>query len=99
MHHSSFSTSKSKAPITLAVVATLLGTGAVLLLHAFTTPRLALVLAIAAWARVLFVLAARKRGVRDDPARIEPTFETSILAFPPEPKLGRRPLPRTWRPQ
>lgn len=100
MHHSSFSTSKSAASLALAILATVFGAIALLLFFGpFSLRPLPLVLALGACVLVLVAVALRKLGQEEDATRIEPTFETSILAFPPEPKLGPRPLRRTWRPQ
>ena len=57
-------------------------------------PRVAFALGALTLLGLLFA-AIRAFVRRRDPQLIEPSFETSILAFPPEPKLGPRPLSRT----
>ena len=93
MNHSSFSTSKRKARFALAVLVLLAGLSAALILRSgLGLPPLVYALALGGVFLVLAVVVVQKFGRPRDDTRIEPTFETSILAFPPEPKFERRPL-------
>ena len=93
MNHSSFSTSKRTARFVLAVLTLLAGLSAALILRSDPgVPHFVYALALGGVFLVLAVVVVHKFGRPRDDARIEPTFETSILAFPPEPKFERRPL-------
>jgi hypothetical protein len=88
-------TSKRKVPTLLGIVSAL-AVIAIALNSDLTNaarPVLAAVLGIAAIGCIL-VLVLRARSRRTDAEFIERSFETSILAFPPEPRLGRRDLSR-----
>ena len=93
MNHSSFSTSKRKARLALTALILLAGLSAALILRSdHGLPHFVYALALGGVFLVLAVVVVQKFGRPRDDARIEPTFETSILAFPPEPKFERRPL-------
>jgi hypothetical protein len=82
----------------LASLAVLGGSGMLAASDAALSPRATILLAIAAAVGVLaavLLLALRALARRRAGEQIDPSFETSILAFPPEPRFERRTLTRT----